>query len=533
MGQVNGYFRISVRDNGTWIELFPPKEGGKPIRFDMADAYLTKWHIGYDKKALSDMLGKVNEKTELRLTTEKIHPMDESATVVIDANHLSAEITLFPPSEGRSTMSRDEIIGELVRNGVKYGLQEDCLNALMEERVYCTPIVLAKATLPIEGKDAKITYHFNTDLTLKPKMLEDGSVDFHTLDTICPVRAGDLLAELEPAVQGRPGIDVCGKPIRPAKVNNLVLRHANRIHLSEDGLKMYSEVSGHVSLVDDKVFVSDTYEVPADVDASTGDIVCEGNVEVKGNVRTGFKIDAKGDVIVRGVVEGAEIHAGGQIILMRGIQGMSRGKLIAEGNIISKFIESAEVISRYGYVQSEAIMHSQVSAKTDVIVGGKKGFISGGSTRCSQMIEAKTVGSNMGTTTLLEVGVDPTVAEEFRKLEKQVPELEAEKESCTQNIVLLAKKLKQGEQLSVEKLLLLKNSQKRVTEIEAQIEEIDKRLDELQEEMEMKENGMIRVSQTAYSGCKITISGAVYYVKSDLSRARFVKERGDVKISAY
>lgn len=533
MAQVNGYFQISIRDSGTWFVLYPPQENGKSVRFDMVDAYLTKWRIGYDKKALSDLLGKAKEKAEFRLTTEKIYPMDESALVMIDAEHLSAVITLFPPAEGRSLMSRDEIIGELVRAGVKYGLQEERLDALMKERVFCTPIELAKATPPMEGKDAKITYHFNTDLTSKPKLLEDGSVDFHTLDTICPVRAGDLLAELEPAVQGRPGIDVCGKPIKPAKVNNLILRHANRIHLSEDGLKMYSDVNGHVSLVDDKVFVSDTYEVPADVDSSTGDITCEGNVLVKGNVRTGFKIEAKGDVIVNGVVEGAEIYADGQIILMRGIQGMSRGKLIAGGNIISKFIESAEVISRYGYVHSEAIMHSQVSAKTDVIVGGKKGFISGGSTRCSQMIEAKTVGSNMGTTTLLEVGVDPTVAEEFRRLEKQMPELEAEKASCTQNLVLLAKKLKQGEQLPVDKLLLLKQSQKRIAEIDKEMEEIDARLDELQDDMEMKENGMIRVSQTAYSGCKITISGAVYYVKTEISHARFVKDRGDVKVDAY
>lgn len=533
MAQANGYFQISIRDNGTWIVVYPPAEGGKPVRFDMVDAFLCKWRIGYDKKVLSDMLARLMKKEEWRLTSEKVAPMDESAIVVVSPDHLSAEITLFPPAEGRKCMSRDEIIGELVRGGVKYGLDEARLAALETEREYCTPIVLANATLPIEGKNAEITYHFNTDLTLKPKMLEDGSVDFHTLDTICPVRAGDLLAELSPAVQGRPGIDVCGKPIRPMKVNNLVLRHANRIHLSEDGLQMFSDVSGHVSLVDGKVFVSDTYDVPADVDSSTGDVVCEGNVEVKGNVRTGFKITAKGDVIVHGVVEGAEIIAGGQIILMRGIQGMSRGKLIADGNVISKFIESAEVVSKFGYVHSEAIMHSKVSAKTDVIVGGKKGFITGGSTRCGQLIDAKTVGSNMGTNTLLEVGVDPTIAEEYRRLEKQMPELTAEKESATQNIVLLAKKLKQGEQLPLDKILLLKQSQKRVAEIEEKIEEIDKKLDAMQDDMEMKVNGMIKVSQTAYSGCKITIAGAVYYVKTDIAHARFIKERGDVKVDAY
>ncbi len=533
MTQVNGYFRLSIRENGTWIVLYPPVEGGKALRFDMVDAYLCKWRIGYDKKVLSDTLQRLSKKEELRLTAEKIHPLDETATVLVSPDHLSAVLTLFAPCEGREVMSKEGIVGELVRAGVKYGLQEDALAALIAERVYCTPLELAKATLPIEGKSAVITYHFNTDLTAKPKQLEDGSVDFHTLDTICPVKAGDLLAELSPAVPGRPGIDVCGKQIKPPAINNQVLRYANRIHLSEDGLRMYSDVSGHVSLVEGKVFVSDTYEVPADVDSSTGDIVCEGNVEVRGNVRTGFKIDAKGNVLVHGVVEGAEIYAGGQIVLMRGIQGMSRGKLIAEGNVISKFIESAEVVSRYGYVQSEAIMHSQVSAKTDVIVGGKKGFITGGSTRCSQLIEAKTVGSNMGTTTLREVGVDPTIAEEFRRLEKRAPELIAEKEGQTQNLTVLAKKYKLTGQLPVDKLLMLKQAQKRITEIEEELQTIDKRLEELQDDMEMKTNGMIRVSQTAYSGCRITIGGAVYHVKTELSHARFVKESGDVKLEAY
>lgn len=533
MAQLNGYFQINIKDDGTYISLYPPTEGGNKLRFDVVDTFLTKWHIGYDKKMISDALQKLTKKEEIRLTLERVHPMDESSHVEISADHLSAVLTLYPPCEGGQLMSRDEIIGDLVHAGVKYGLQEEQLNRLMTERVYCTPIELAKATLPIEGKSAKITYFFNTDLTAKPKLLEDGSVDFHTLDTICPVKAGDLLAELIPAVPGRPGIDVCGKPIKPLSINNDVLRHANRIHLSEDGLKMYSDVSGHVSLVDGKVFVSDTYEVPADVDSSTGDITCEGNVEVKGNVRTGFKINAKGDVIVCGVVEGAEIIAGGQIILMRGIQGMSRGKLIADGNIISKFIESAEVVSRYGYVHSEAIMHSQVSAKTDVIVGGKKGFITGGSTRCGQLIEAKTVGSNMGTATLLEVGVDPAVAEEYRRLEKHVPDLIAEKESLGQTLALLAKKLKQSGQLPLDKVLLLKQSQKRIAEIDAEVEQIDNRLDELQDDMEMKGNGMIKVSHTAYSGCKITIGGAVYYVKTDVSRTRFIKDRGDVKLDVY
>ena len=74
MAQANGFFRISIRDNGTYIIIFPPQGDGKPVRFDLVDAYLTKWRIGYDKKAVSDALGKIKEKTELRLTAEKVIP---------------------------------------------------------------------------------------------------------------------------------------------------------------------------------------------------------------------------------------------------------------------------------------------------------------------------------------------------------------------------------------------------------------------------------------------------------------------------
>ena len=533
MAQKNGYFQISCKNDGTWVTLFPPKNDGEKLKFEMLDAFLAKWKIEYDKKQVADALSALTEPKELRLTTVCTIPMNESSLVKISEDCMTCVIVLFMPAVGGKLMTEEEIIGDLVHAGVKYGLDKERLAQLGKEREYCTPIVLAKATPPVEGTNAKITYHFNTDLSMKPKVLEDGSVDFHSLNTICSVHAGDLLAELMPAVPGRPGIDVCGRQIKPMKVNQLVLRHANRIHLSEDGLKMYSDVDGHVNLVEGKVFVSDTYTIPADVDSSTGDITCEGNVEVKGNVRTGFKITAKGDVIVEGVVEGAEIYAGGQIILTRGIQGMSRGKLVAEGNIIAKFIESAEVTSKFGYVQAEAIMHSNVSARTDVLVDGKKGFITGGNTRCGQLISAKTIGSNMGTTTFLEVGIDPAVIEEYRRLEKSMPELSAEKDNTMKMLAGYAKKIKQGEQLAMDKLLWIKQAKKRIEEIDAELLHADERMLELEELMEMKGNGCVKVSQTAYAGCKITIAGAIYHIKSDLSHLRFIKENGDVKIASF
>ena len=80
------------------------------------------------------------------------------------------------------------------------------------------------------------------------------------------------------------------------------------------------------------MFVSNQYEVPADVGASTGDIDYDGSVVVKGNVLTGYTIKATGDIIVNGVVEGAKLVTAGKIVLKRGIQGKGQASLEAGGD---------------------------------------------------------------------------------------------------------------------------------------------------------------------------------------------------------
>ena len=94
--------------------------------------------------------------------------------------------------------------------------------------------------------------------------------------------------------------------------------------VAEDGTKVIMQAEDG-----DKIFVSDVYDVPDDVDNSTGDIEFNGSVVVHGNVRTGFCIKCGGNIEVYGVVEGADLDAGGDIILHRGVQGMSRCQIHA------------------------------------------------------------------------------------------------------------------------------------------------------------------------------------------------------------
>lgn len=526
----NGYFQILMKNDGTYLKLYEAEQGGEPVYYDEISNYLIDKKIyEYDKIAIGRALTSLKDSVEIKLTDAVIPPIDEYVKIFLDEERMYARGRFYPPSNNGHAITRDDIINALVFAKVKCGLDDQVINEFLTNRQYCTDYFLAKATPALQGHDAVITYHFNTDLTLKPKTNEDGSVDFHQLDMISHCNKGDLLATLTPIDAGRPGIDVCGNIIRPLKTNNQILRHGNKIHLSEDGLRMYSEVDGHVTLTDGRVFVSDTYDVPANVDASTGDITYEGNVVVKGNVITGFSIRAKGDIEVNGVVEGAYIEAGGQIILKLGMQGMNKGILKANGNIISKFIENAEVIAG-GYVSTESILHSKVSAKGDIIVGGKRGFVTGGEIRSGTLISVKTAGSQMGTFTLLEVGIDPKVLVEFRELEKKIASMVADKEKLAQALTLFRKKMSLGTQLTPEKKEYLKQVTQNNIVLETQIKEARKRYEDLRIEMDNNSAGCVKVSDTVFTGTKIVISNVVFFVRDNIMHSRFIRDRADIKV---
>ena len=75
------------------------------------------------------------------------------------------------------------------------GIDEAAVEAYLAKRNYCEDIVIARGKEPVQGKDARIEYFFNTDLSAKPKRNEDGTVDFFHLDTINHCKEGDVLAK--------------------------------------------------------------------------------------------------------------------------------------------------------------------------------------------------------------------------------------------------------------------------------------------------------------------------------------------------
>lgn len=526
----NGFFQLLHKEDGTYVKLYPAVADGNSLNIDDVSEYLHQIRIDeFDIRELNNVIQELQkEPKEYKITSDTIYPVNEYMKIVVNRKRTRVFVKMFPPSNKGKLITRAEILQDLEHHGICHGIIERNIDLYLKCRQFCTEFLVAKATEPIQGKDAVITYHFDTEMSSKPTIKEDGSVDFHQIDNINHIEAGVLLATLQPAELGKPGIDVTGEPIKQAKVAIKTLKHGRNIHLSDDGTKMYSDVSGHVSLTGEQVFVSDTYEVAADVSTSTGDIFYDGNVHVKGNVITGFKVEAKGDIIVDGVVEGATLIAGGQIVLRRGIQGMNKGVLHAEGDIVTKFIENSEVYAG-GSITTDAIMHSKVAAKGEVISTGKRGLVIGGSVKSETNISVKVAGSTMGTKTFLEIGMDPALMDEYKELDKQMLSMSEEIEKHYKIVEVYAKKVKTGEKLAEDKKKQYLVAKKSIEVLKENIENAEKRSTELREEMEKYSNGRIKVSDITYPGVKISITGAIFTVKSDMRRTQFVKDRALIK----
>ena len=527
----NAYFQLIEENNKMYLKVYEAEDDGEMFQIDDVIRYLdTISFPEYDATKISTYLDRGVFGEPFELWPEPIIPVGGKCFVTVDPDGLKAVARFYPPSTGGEEMTENEIIGDLRIAGVKYGVRKKAIDHFLENHEYCRDYLVAVATKPRHGHDAKVTYHFDINQTVRPKMNEDGSVDFHQLGNIKPVEAGQKLATLTPVDFGSPGMSVTGKTLKPKAVRNRTLRFGRNIRISDDRCKIYSEVAGHVTLVEDMVMVSDIYQVPANVDASTGDIEYNGTVQVTGNVNTGYKIKADGDIVVNGVVESAELYAGGNIVLKRGMQGGEKGILEAEGNITAKFIESANVKCK-GMLKADAVLNSKVECREDIEVRGKKGLINGGSIRTYGNISATTIGSEMGSNTKIEVISDKDLIIRVNDIHERNKEIDAELKKIEEVTNGIKAQLSHGEEISEEQKGFVKRATQSKTALQKELKENRYERDNLVERIDNNKRSCVKVYDAIYAGTEVSVKDATRIIHDPISHCRFVRDGADVKMT--
>ncbi|GIP21452.1 FapA family protein [Paenibacillus sp. J22TS3] len=424
----------------------------------------------------------------------------------------------------------------LLANGVNFGIQKDALVrfAANPGGYAFTPLRVAIGQPPVSGEDGFIRYALSIDQEQhRPNENEDGSVDYKDVIRLNNLQKGQLIAELVPPVPGKPGRAVTGEeiPCKPGKEARFKV--GKNVVLNPEQTAMYAAIDGLVTKTDKgKINVFPIYEVNGDVDYTTGNISFIGTVIVRGNVLTGFRVSAAGDIRVIGGVEGAELEAGGSIEITGGIIGYNKGLVKAGHNVKSSFIQDGNVHAAEDVIVSQSIMHSNIRAGRDVLCNGAKGLIVGGNIQAGEKVTARIIGNPMSTTTTVEVGVLPELRNELADLRLAFKENMGSLDKTDKALAILDQLASVGK-LTTEKMQMrakLSLTKKQHLREQADLKE---RMLEIEKSLEDTSKAKVQVLKMIYGGSKIVIGRYTKFIKDPVSHMTFYYSEGDISMSSY
>lgn len=350
---------------------------------------------------------------------------DTGLQIRISDNYMEAYVTI--PKRISRQFSSAEIEKFLKRNEINTGLMKDNIQMLATESARDTEIQVAQGEAPQTGRDGWYDFRFNSSLPEAPTVMPDGRVDYLHVKVAEAVEQGQELAKYHPAEHGKKGRTVTGIVVEAESGKDLPLLTGTGFHKGARQDVYLASIKGFVSYNSSsyRLDVWNVYVVEGDVNRYNGNLVYDGTIYIKGSVGETAHIRARGDIIVDGYVEAATLESGRNILIRGGVNGNGKGKIVADGKVMSNFFETA-IIHAKGTVESNYFLNCRVESEDKVIARGKHSRILGGKTVALVGIESLAVG-NYGTgKTYLEVGDIYQIDERIRECMRQREKTESE-----------------------------------------------------------------------------------------------------------
>lgn len=461
---------------------------------------------------------------------------DALLTVEISNDEMHGTITVTAPAIGGADVSFEQIKRTLETHGVVAGINDEKIRDFVDSPVYGVPYEVASAELPVDGRNAYISFNFETDKSkLKMKESASGQVDFKELNQIQNVVEGQPLAQKMLPERGKAGKTILGRYLEAKNGKDINLPLGKNVYVDTDGRTICASINGQVVLNNDKISVEPVYLVEGDVSIKTGNISFLGTVIVKGCVDDGYEVKASGNIEIAGTVGRCRLEADGNIVVNQGIMGRDEGYIRAGKSLWAKFIQNTKVdVEEYVYV-SDSIMNSNVTCNKKVFVQGKRASIVGGHIFATEEVYTKNIGSaGGGSETILEVGYDPRAKNRLDELQEKQSALLRELDQLDLDIKHLEEQKKVRRTLPHDKEEMLQNFTTRKKEIVAESDEMSKEIQEIQEHLrELKVIGKISASGVVYAGVKIYVRDVKEEIRTDVKQVTFFYENGFVRHGKY
>ena len=339
--------------------------------------------------------------------------------VQIAEGSMSATISLKPGTNPRKIDAQD-ILDELdahkiaITDAVKHGVAE-LLERFQENPDSATDsFLIAEGEEPVNSEDA--AFIWAEELQQKAAdWAEDDAIDFYNISSVITVEAETLIGHMDPPKPGIEGVDVLGRTIPiPNQPTEITLGEG--VELGGDSRSVYATASGKVVFDKQEISIVEIVEIRGDVDFEIGNLDVNTDIVITGTIHDLFKVKTAKNLTVGGTIEGAEVNVAGDVNVRGGIINRHKGKVIAGGEIATKFCEESDLQAQKDIRIAKESMNSKVHSENKVQV--ERGAIIGGEVFARQGIEVKTIGSDMNIPTAVMVGLHPRELRKARDAEK-------------------------------------------------------------------------------------------------------------------
>ena len=250
----------------------------------------------------------------------------------------------------------------------------------------------------------------------------DDSVDYYNRSAFCLVNVGNEIGHLYPPGEGEPGRKVTGDPLPPRPGADFNLKvDDTEIEVKSDG-SIIALKAGLLSRDGNALNVRSNLEVPGFVDFSTGNILFQGDVEIKEGVRDCFVVDVTGSVIIHGQVEAATIRTGLDATLTGGMAAREKGVVEIGRDFVAHYLNGVTGVVGQNMTIDKEIINCQLVVKGMLM--GENAAVAGGRLRVGGSVIIGELGADSGTPTELAIGVNAEVEEMDAKIQSIVDEIQ-------------------------------------------------------------------------------------------------------------
>ncbi len=473
-----------------------------------------------------------DNKGEYVLDVRTLRRFDPIIRASVSPDRAKAEISIYPGINSTKTLSDEDII-EILKERWHFEPLYIKKDVIAEFAGYYRQGMIAEKipaveSLPVvDGKDAVIRILFEKP-SQKPKLLNNGSVDYKNFTNFIMVNKGDLLIKRTPPTEGSKGFDVTGAEIFPMPGKENIIEAMDGVTVNEDKTEYRAKCSGHVVFTGTMISVLPLLSVDGNVDYRTGNINFEGTVYVSKDVLTGFSVNAD-DIIIEGIDEDAVLTARNSINIKVGIKGLgNKGYVKAGVDVVTGYSENSRISARGSIEIKKYCFNSALSANR-IFTSSKDAIVNGGSLRAFSVVHLHNAGSKGTNDMLIEAGTS-------QEMEERAYNIKAELEQLGETLKKIMSVLSQTDLKNpavvknpkVRKLLETASMLKRKQSLlEAKLEETKKK--------SCHPDPRIIIENNARAGIKIKIFNSQIVLKTDMTKVEFYfdRETEDISFQSY